>query len=148
MGGASWQSLLCYRVSALHHSALHDVFLTWAKETLWLAEMTLSHEYWATSTRPLKCFARFLQRLKHFRLQYWQRLWIQRPKFHTHFIRRRINRMGRIDKVQRALSVEGPEFQFYKNKFYFNTLTSVQFIVYLRKLIYCMRAWKFQAEAP
>ena len=32
MGGASSQSLLCYRVSAQH-----NVILTWAKETLWLA---------------------------------------------------------------------------------------------------------------
>jgi len=28
--------------------------------------MAMAHEYLATSTRPLKCFARFLQRLKHF----------------------------------------------------------------------------------
>jgi len=28
--------------------------------------MTLAHEYLATSTRPPKCFARFLHWLKHF----------------------------------------------------------------------------------
>jgi len=61
MDRASSQSLLCYGVSAQH-----DVILTWVKETLWLAAMTLAHEYLATSTRPLKCFVRFLQRLKHF----------------------------------------------------------------------------------
>jgi len=35
MGGARNQSVLCYGVSAQH-----DVILTRAKETLWLAEMT------------------------------------------------------------------------------------------------------------
>jgi len=65
MGGASSQSVLCYRVSA----QLYEVILTCAKETLWLTAIMLAHEYLATSTRPLKCFARFLQRLKH--LQTW-----------------------------------------------------------------------------
>jgi len=65
MSGVSSQSVLCYGVSAQH-----DVILTWAKETMWLAAMTLAHEYLATRTRPLKCFARFLQRLQHFRRGY------------------------------------------------------------------------------
>jgi len=37
MGGASSQTVLCYRQYRV--SAQHDVILTWAKETLWLAAM-------------------------------------------------------------------------------------------------------------
>jgi len=59
MGGACSESLLCCRVSVLH-----DVILTWAKETLWLAEMTLAHEYRATSTRPVTMFCKIFTAAK------------------------------------------------------------------------------------
>ena len=49
MGGASTQSLLCCRLSAQH-----DVILTRAKERVWLAEITLAHEYRATKYETVK----------------------------------------------------------------------------------------------
>ena len=58
---ASSQSLLCYYVSAQH-----DVILTWAKETLWLAAITLAHESLATITRPLKLICKIFTVAKTF----------------------------------------------------------------------------------